>query len=277
MSIRSNYVKTNKDYMRVNLGLWNEKTSIHEKSEFYDLEGFKSGKSTLKSIELEELGDVSGKSLLHLQCHFGMDTMSWARLGAKVTGIDFSDKAIALAKSLSKELEIDANFVCSNIYDLPNILTGEFDIVFTSYGVSCWLPDISGWAKVVAHFLKPGGTFYIVDNHPFNNVFDNERNTTSLKVSYSYFYSSQPARWEPDGSYADRNAKITNPSYEWTHSLGDVINALISAGLRIEFLHEFPYCVYNHYPFMEQGNDGWWRLKGKKETIPLMFSLKATK
>ena len=168
-------------------------------------------------------------------------------------------------------------FLCCDIYDLPNILEGEFDIVFTSYGVLCWLPDIREWAKIIAHFLKPGGTSYIVESHPFNAVFENERDTTDLKVSYSYFHSSQPTRWEPDGSYADKDAKVMTPTYEWTHSLGDIINALISAGLRIEFLHEFPYSGEDHYPFMEKGEDGWWRLKGSKETIPLMFSLKATK
>ena len=265
------------NYMKTNLDLWNEWTPIHEKSKSYDVEGFKSGRCTLHSTELEELGNVTGKSLLHLQCHFGMDTMSWARLGAKVTGVDFSDKAIALAKSLSKELQIEANFICSNIYDLPKVLTGKFDIVFTSYGVLCWLPDICGWAKVIEHFLKPGGTFYIIEAHPFTNVFENESYTKELKLHHTYFYSTEPTRYEPDGSYADRTAKVVNPSYEWTHGLGDIINALISAGLRIEFLHEFPFCNYDHFPFLEQGEDKKWRLKGNKEIIPLMFSLKAAK
>jgi SAM-dependent methyltransferase len=263
--------------MKTNLDLWTEWTPIHEKSKSYNLDGFKSGKSSLKSTELEELGDVSGKSLLHLQCHLGMDTMSWAKLGAKVTGVDFSDKAISLAKSLSKELGIEANFLCSNIYDLPNILTGKFDIVFTSYGVLCWLPDICEWAKVIAHFLKTAGTFYIVEAHPFTNVFENESSTKELKLHHTYFYSTEPTRYEPDGSYADRTAKVVNPSYEWTHGLSDIINALISVGLKIEFVHEFPYANYDVFPFLEQDEEKKWRFKGKKEIIPLMFSLKATK
>ena len=265
------------DHMKINLDLWNEWTPIHQKSKSYDVEGFKSGRCTLHSTELEELGDVSGKSLLHLQCHFGMDTMSWARLGAKVTGVDFSDKAIKLAKSLSKELDIEADFICSNVYDLPKVLTGKFDIVFTSYGVLCWLPDIKGWAKVITHFLKPGGVFYMVEAHPFCNVFENESYTKELKLHHTYFYSAEPTRYEPDGSYADRTAKVVNPSYEWTHGLGDIINAFVSAGLEIEFLHEFPFCNYDIFPFLEQGEDKKWRLKGNKEIIPLMFSLKATK
>ena len=264
-------------YMKANRELWNEWTPIHEKSEMYDLQGFKAGKSTLDSIELEELGDVSGKSLLHLQCHFGLDTMSWARRGAKVTGVDFSDKAIALARSLSQELGIEADFVCSSIYDLPNVLAGEFDIVFTSYGVLCWLPDLKRWAEIIAHYLKPGGTFYIIEGHPFTNVFYNEDDATDLRVVYSYFHRPEPAKWEAASSYADKRTPVSRPSYEWTHSLGDILNALISAGLRIEFLHEFPFGGYGHFPFMEQGADGWWRLKEYDGTIPLLFSLKAAK
>jgi SAM-dependent methyltransferase len=264
-------------FMKQNLKHWNELTPIHEKSEFYDVEGFKAGRCTLMPLEREELGDVSGKTLLHLQCHFGLDTMSWARLGAKVTGVDFSDKAIELAKSLSKQLEIEADFLRSDIYQLPDVLKGEFDIVYTSYGVLCWLPDLAGWARIIGHFLKPGGTFYVVEAHPINNVFEDERDTKELKASYSYFHSSRPTRWEADGSYADKNAKVIASSYEWTHPLGEIINALISAGLRIEFLHEFPYMGEDHYPFMEKDEDGWWRLKGDKETIPLMFSIKAKK
>jgi SAM-dependent methyltransferase len=264
------------DYTRTNLDHWNELVSLHAQSKFYDLQSFKVGNSTLKPIEVEELGDVAGKSLLHLQCHFGLDTLSWARRGAQVTGADFSDQAIALALSLSKELKIKANFVRSDLYDLPNVLSGEFDIVYTSYGVLCWLSDLGRWGKTIAHFLKPGGVFYIVEFHPFANVFDNEDNATDLRVVYPYF-SREPFRWESDVSYADLSAPLQHRvTYEWFHSLGDILNALISAGLTIEFLHEFPVCAYRSFPFMEQGADGWWRLKGG-DTIPFMFSLKATK
>ena len=258
-----------------NRELWNELTPIHERSEFYDVEGFKKGRCTLESIELEELGDVSGKSLLHLQCHFGMDTISWARLGARVTGVDFSDKAITLARSLSKELGIKANFVCSDIYDLPKNLDGKFDIVFTSCGVLCWLPDLKKWAQVISHFLKPGGLFYIVEGHPFMMVFDDSKDGKELKVTQSYFHKPEPTRWEADGDYAEGDTEVIHPSYEWTHSLSDVVNALIYAGLRIEFLHEFSVCAWQRFPFMKQDKDGWWRLKD--DNIPLTFSLKATK
>ena len=264
------------EYLRANRENWNEKTPIHARSDFYDVEGFKSGKSTLMPIEIEELGDVSGKSMLHLQCHFGLDTLSWARLGARVTGVDFSDKAIELARSLSKELGLAATFVESNIYDLPDVLNGQYDIVFTSYGVLCWLPDLRRWAQVVSHFLKPGGTFYMVEMHPFASVFDDE-NADDFRLRYPYFPSQEPLRFEPGWTYTDASAPLTTYSYEWSHSLGEILDSLISVGLRMGFLHEFPYTVYKALSMAERGQDGWWRLPKHRDSIPLLFSLKATK
>ena len=261
------------DYLRKNRAHWDEVTPHHERSEFYDVDGFRAGKCSLKSIELEELGDVSGKSLLHLQCHFGMDTLSWARLGAVVTGVDFSGSAIALARSLSEELAIPATFVESNIYDLPAILDGHFDIVFTSYGVKAWLPDTPRWAKIAAGLLKPGGTFYMVEFHPFLHVFDDSEGCRELTVSEAYFGGPEPTRFETDHSYA--GAPVTTCCYEWRHTLSEIVSSLAAAGLRIEFLHEFPLCAYRALSLMEQDENGWWRLAGDR--IPLQFSLKATK
>ncbi len=264
------------EYKKANRDLWNEITPIHAQSEFYDVEGFKKGRSNmLYPIELEEMGDVTGKSLLHLQCHFGMDTLSWARLGAKVTGADFSDKAIELARSLSKELEIEADFICSDIYKLPDVLDEKFDIVYTSAGVLCWLPDLKRWAEIISHFLKPGGFFYILERHPFSRIFDGSPDVMEPKVKYSYFPTPEPAKWDPEGDYADPDAVVTHGSYEWGHSMGDIINNIISSGLRIEFLHEFPVIFFKCLPFMERDRTGRWRVKG--DNIPLTFSLKATK
>ena len=267
------------EYLKNNRELWNEITLIHARSAFYDVEGFKKGRCTLDSIELEEVGDVSGKSLLHIQCHFGMDTLSWARLGAKVTGVDFSEDAIDLARSLSKEVGIEANFVCSSVYDLPGKLSGQFDIVYTSAGVLCWLPDLKKWAEVISHFLRPGGFFYILESHPFSHVFDDSKDVTELKVKHSYFHSPEPTKWEAEGDYADPDAVVKNPSYEWTHSMGEIINSLIASRLQIEFLHEFPVLFHKWLPFMEEvmeeDDEGWWRIPGDK--LPLIFTLKATK
>lgn len=264
-------------YTQANREYWNEKVPIHAASKFYNLKGFKAGESTLCPLDLKEVGDVAGKSLLHLQCHFGLDTLSWARLGAKVTGVDFSDQAISLARSLSRELGIKAQFICTELYKMPKVLEKRFDIVFTTEGVLCWLKDLRSWAEIVARHLKPGGIFYLRDSHPFLYVFDNERKTKDLNVRYSYFHKTEPMRWEPDGTYADPNASLKKPSFEWTHSLGDIVNSLTAAGLRIEFLHEYPHLFYDHFPFMEKGRDGWWRVKGREKTFPLMFSLRARK
>src|SRR5579863_6395293 len=173
--------------LKANLDAWNLMTVYHAASPGYRLAEFKTGENVLKPIELREVGDVRGKSLLHMQCHFGLDTMSWARMGAHVTGVDFSDQAIALARSISAECKIPARFLHSNIYDTPNVLHEQFDIVFTSYGALCWLPDIKRWAEVAASFVKPGGFFYIAEFHPLTQMADNRAGTTKLEQEISYF------------------------------------------------------------------------------------------
>ena len=248
---------------------------INAGSEMYALETFKAGRSSLHVLELAELGAVSGKSLLHLQCHFGMDTLSWARLGAQVTGVDFSSEGVALARALSQELNIPGRFVCSDLYDLPQNLEGQFDIVYTSYGVLTWLPDLLRWAQVAAHFLKPDGVFYMAEFHPFALVFADD--APELRIGYPYF-SDEVITFEVAGSYADCTAETRQKvSYEWAYPLGEVVTSLIEAGLQLEFLHEFPYTVYNMFPFLEKAEDGNWYLPGKAETIPLMFSIRAHK
>jgi SAM-dependent methyltransferase len=262
------------EYLNSNRELWNAWTRVHVKSKFYDVDAFKRGETRLDNVVREGVSDVRGKALLHLQCHFGLDTLSWARLGAQVTGVDFSDEAIAQARALARETGIDANFICANIYDLPNQLAGQFDIVFTSHGVLSWLPDLNEWGKVIAHFLKPGGLFYICEAHPTAYIFDDE-NPDDLRVRYPYFHSSEPGAAKVKGSYADRNADVHGTEYFWIFSMSDVINALIQAGLSITELREYDFLSWQMFPFMEQGEDGWWRLPQKFPPLPLMFSLKA--
>lgn len=263
------------DFMHANRRLWDSWTDAHETSEFYDVEGIKSGGNRLNSIEREELGDVTGRSLLHLQCHFGLDTLSWARLGAKVTGVDFSEKAIALARRLSEETNISSTFVVSNVYDAPGVIDGQFDIVYTSYGVLSWLPDIPKWARVAAGFVRPGGLFYIAEFHPFANVFDDE--AEDLRCRYPYFSSGGPGVFQSQGSYAAPDAEISLPEYYWDHTIGEVVTSLIDAGLRIEFLHEFPVTVYKGLRCMEKGADGYWRLNERDGMLPLVYSIRAVK
>jgi SAM-dependent methyltransferase len=261
-------------YLKQNLDHWNELTPVHEKSEMYDVIGFKAGRCSLKQIELEEMGDVKGKAMLHLQCHFGLDTLSWGRRGAKVTGVDFSDKAIDLARSLSKELEIEAEFIYSDIYALPDVLQGEFDIVFTSYGVLTWIPDLDKWAQIIACFLKPGGFFYIAEFHPITLIYNDAPESTKLEIILSYFRGKDPLKFEPQPDYAS-GIQVKTGTYEWQYPMGDVLTAIANAGLHIEFLHEFPVCCYKALPFMKKHEDGWWRIDG--DPIPLTFSVKATK
>ena len=267
-----------KKFFDKNRELWDKLTDINARSAMYDLEGFRRGQNTLDPIEVSELGDVRGKSILHLQCHFGQDTMSLARMGARVVGVDFSDEAIKLARSLSAELDIPAEFVCCNIYDLPRHLDRKFDIVFTSAGVLCWIDDLAKWAQLIDRYLKLDGFFYIREFHPITGVFDCT-NPKELSAHWSYFHQQEPMGWDTDGSYSDHQAKFDQSckSYEWQHPLADVVNALLSANLKLEFLHEFPFCTYDHFPFLEEGKDGRWRFPGGKELIPLMFSLKAAK
>ena len=270
----------NEKYFEANLKRWDEVVDIHAKSKFYDLEGFKSGKTSLLPIEVEELGDVSGKSLLHLQCHFGLDTLSMARLGAKVTGIDFSEKAIMKAKELSKELKIPANFIQTNIYDIPKKISEQFDIVFTSYGVLCWLPDLEKWAEIIDLCLKPGGTFYIVESHPFTDMIDYEiKDNLILKYPYTS-KNGEPLKFEEDGTYTDAEEGTileNKTGYGWTHSFSYIINSLLSAGLQIEYVHEFPYGFFAKHPDMKKDEDGFWRFQTIKQEIPLIFSIKARK
>jgi SAM-dependent methyltransferase len=206
-----------------------------------------------------------------------MDTLSWAREGAIVTGVDFSDKAIKLAKTLSKELSIPANFIHSNIYDLPKILDHKFDIVFTSYGVIGWLPDLHKWAEIVDLYLKPGGIFYIIENHPFGNLID-EKHREEFKIGYDYFNEGKPYRFDDDGAYVDPDMKIKNKiTYDWFHPMKDIVNSLLNVNLELIFLHEFPYSFFQIHPDMKRRDDGYWEFQTFKHTIPMMFSIKAKK
>lgn len=266
--------------IEVNRKNWNERTPIHVASKFYDVEGFKGGRISLTDIEIDELGPVKGKSLLHLQCHFGMDTMSWARLGANATGVDISDSAIDVARGLNKELELDVRFIRSNIYDLPSVLDEQFDVVYTAVGVLCWLPDLTAWAQVVSRFLKRGGTFYILDGHPSSHTFEPLQSSDGefdIKPLNTYFPNEEGFLFPGGGCTYTGPQIIETPSHEWQHSMSEIVNAVIGAGLKIEFLHEFPFAFFRAFPQMTRGDDGWWHLDKYDGNIPLIFSLKATK
>ncbi len=268
-------------YLEANRQIWNAWTPYHVDSGFYDAEGFKKGQRRGRAgndaLEIEAVGDVAGKSLLHLQCHFGLDTLSWARRGATVTGADFAEEAIKTARAMAAELGIQATFVHSDVYDLPKCLDGEFDIVFASHGVLCWLPDLEAWAQVIARFLRPGGVFHLIEAHPFACIFDDTRSDGELRPRYPYFHETEPTRSEGNGSYAAPNAPIRSVSYQWAHSMGEIITSLVRAGLRIESLNEYPFVGWAMFPWMNKRPDGLWELPPEQRSIPLMFAIKASK
>lgn len=262
-----------KDYAAINKKWWNDVTPVHLKSDLYNLAQFKKGKTSLQRTEIEELGNVRGKTMLHLLCHFGMDTLSWARRGAVVTGVDLSDSSIRLAKKISREVGTPATFICCDIYELPKVLDKKFDIIFISYGVLLWLSNIQKFAKIINHFLNDGGVFYIIELHPFTNILSHD-----FKLFYKYF-DHGPYLDDSSGTYTDWNtADVKGITYEWSYTMGDIINSLIREGLKIEFVHEFPYTMYDQFPgFMEKNKKGQYVLQNKKIQIPLLFSLKASK
>lgn len=271
-------------YCEANRGLWDAWTRINLRSEMYDVEAFAAGRGRdLDPIARAGPGDVRGKTLLHLQCHFGMDTIRWARHGATVTGIDFSEEAITAARALAAQMAVPATFVQSDLYDLPSSLTGRFDVVFTSHGVLGWLPDLERWAQIVARYLAPGGVFYIVEAHPMLMCFDDRLTEPGLRLLYPYFHGSEPVRDEHPGCYSTPDAPIKSVEHFWLHPLSAIIGALLRAGLRIESFEEYPFLSWKFFPWMEQGADGWCRLPADARlaqgpgSLPLMFSLKATR
>jgi SAM-dependent methyltransferase len=269
------------DPIRDNQVLWDTWTGVHERSAFYDLAGFRRGGVRVRADEVEALGNVTGRSLLHLQCHFGIDTLSWARLGARVTGADFSPRAIALARSLAAELGFDdARFVESDLYDLPGRLDGTFDIVYTSRGVLTWLPDIRRWAQVVAHFVGPGGTFFLKEMHPVAQAFENEGvGPGELRLAYPYWEHAAPLTFQVSGSYADRDAEVGDVvEHGWSHGLGEIVSALVEAGLRIDSLVEHRYLEWGADFLVPGPDDGTWVLpESVGGELPLMFTLQASR
>ncbi len=265
-------MKKENNYIEINRESWNNRVETHLKSKFYDLDNFIKGKTSLNSIELDLLGDVHGKSILHLQCHFGQDTISLSRLGAEVTGVDLSDRAIESAKKLTAETNSKTNFICCDIYDLPNHLDKQFDVIFTSYGTIGWLPDLDKWAKIISQFLKANGKFVFVEFHPVVWMFDDNFE----KVGYNYFKSDAIVETE-QGTYADKSADIVIESVSWNHSLSEVFTSLIKNGLEINSFEEYDYSPYNCFNKTIEFEKGKYRIGHLGNKIPMVYSILARK
>lgn len=256
------------DYIEVNKKLWNDKVEIHAKSEFYDVDAFIAGKQVLNAIELDLLGDLNGKSVLHLQCHFGQDSIELSRMGARVLGVDLSDKAIDKANWLAEQCGTDTKFICADVYDTPNHIDEKFDIVFTSYGTVGWLPDMDRWAAVVNHFLKPDGKFVFAEFHPVVWMMDYEFS----KIDYSYF-NIEPIIEEEPGTYTNPEAPIKNKEFSWNHPISEVVGALLKQGLNLKELNEFDYSPYPCFKNLLKLEDKKYQIKGLEGKLPMVYSL----
>jgi SAM-dependent methyltransferase len=262
-----------KKYFETNKILWNNRTDIHVESEFYEMENFLEGKNSLKEIELELLAEVKDKSILHLQCHFGQDSLSLARMGAKVTGLDISEKAISKAQELNSKMNLDAKFVCANVYDTGLHIQEQFDIVFASYGALCWLHDLDKWAKLVADRLKPGGKLILVEFHPVIYMYNWENH----KLEFSYFNTGKPYEETVQGTYADKDAEVEFKEYFWTHSLSEIIQSLINNKLNLSTIKEYDYSPYNCFDNMFERAPGKHVYGITKENFPHGYALEAIK
>ena len=259
-----------------NQALWDEIAPVHLKA-YKEVALLREGVEVLDEIELREVGDVTGKSLLHLQCHIGSDTLAWARHGAIVTGVDFSAESIACANRLSKELGLPATFIHSSIYDLQATHEGQYDIVYTSKGVLCWLKDLQEWGCIIAHYLKPGGIFYLMESHPIIMALE-EKKPGELSFVYPYFHKDAPTEWAAgDPDYADADYVPKHGSSEWEWGISDIINVLLSAGLQLEFVNEYEKLFFRLFPSMTTDDDRWFRLPKYAKKLPLLLTLRARK
>lgn len=256
------------NYLEINRNSWNRKTPVHLSSDFYGVEDFIKGKTSLKQIELDLLGNVRGKTILHLQCHFGQDTLSLTRLGAKVTGVDFSDKAILEANALTKKINQEARFICCDLYSLPEHLDEEFDMVFTSYGTIGWLPDLDKWAQIIHRFLKPGGKFVFVEFHPVVWMFDDDFE----KVKYNYF-NTGPIYETEIGTYAEQDAAIKSEYVGWNHSIAEVLTSLMKHGMQLQSFEEYNYSPYPCFKNTLKLEEDKFCIPHLGDKIPMVFSL----
>ncbi len=267
------------DWRQLNRAYWDERVPIHVAGAFYDVDGWRAGRDNLEPFELDELGDVRGKELVHLQCHFGLDTLSWARYGAQVTGLDFSAPAIETARALAEELGLPARFVQADLYDAPAALGATYDIVYTTHGVLGWLPDLRRWAGVVDALLRPGGVLFLSEYHPVAWMFaeDTLERRIGDGVGNDYF-AAEPLEYEAAGTYADLVAETRhNRTVEFQHTLGAVVTAIAEQGLVVEFLHERDFTHFPQFAWLVKGDDRRYHQPEGAPRIPLLYSLRARK
>jgi len=256
-----------------NLEAWNRRLEYHLASDFYGMDAFLNGKNSIPEIDLALLGEMGGLNVLHLQCHFGQDSLSLARMGARVSGVDFSQPAIDKARQLAEQLGLEAQFHCCDVRDtLQRIARNSFDLVYTSYGTIGWLPELESWAQVIAGALKPGGRLVFVEFHPVLWMFDNELSG----IRYAY-HNDGPIIEEESGTYADPEAPISTTTTTWNHSLSEVIGVLLRAGLELKQLEELNFSPYRIFPDMIENHPGRYQIKAYQHRLPMVYALTAQK
>jgi SAM-dependent methyltransferase len=269
------------DFRSVNRATWDERAPAHAASPDYGFDRFATDPAFLSNVvrfDLPRLGDVSGLRGAHLQCHIGTDTVSLSRLGARMTGLDFSAAALAEARRLALVAGADVDFVEGDVFDAAARLgAGRFDLVFTGVGALCWLPDVRRWAQVVADLLKPGGRLFLREGHPMLWALADVREDGLLVVEHPYFEREEPTVWDEPGTYVETDATFAhNLTHEWNHGLGEIVTALHDAGLRLTMLVEHDSVPWEALPgHMERLDGGEWRLADRPWRLPHSYTLQA--
>ncbi|GBD24030.1 Erythromycin 3''-O-methyltransferase [bacterium HR29] len=267
------------EWFAANRANWEARVPVHLRSPAYGVESFLAGRLALDPYDVAAVGDIRGKELLHLQCHLGLETLSWARLGARVTGLDFSPGALAAARELASRAGIAADFVEASVLDAPRALGGRtFDVVYASSGTLAWVPSALEWMRVAAACLRSGGLLFLRDTHPVLQAAADDSPPGRLSVVGPYFETTEPLRIVSETSYVGGEGRLEHPtSYQWNHSLGEIVSAALAVGLALERLEELDWCEWPALPWLEQDGDGRWRAPAAGERLPLSFALAARK
>jgi SAM-dependent methyltransferase len=266
--------------MRANQANWDARTPVHLASRFYGLDQDLDPDRWFAPFEWGDLGELTGRDLLHLQCHLGTETLAFARRGARATGLDFSPASVAAANDIADKAGLDVRYVQANVYDAVDALQGrKFDVVYTGKGALCYLPDLDRWADVVARLLRPGGRLYVVEFHPLLNALGPKPapgEGPELLLRHDYLGGAGPVHRDARHTYTDGPAvQGATDSYEWMHGMGEVLNTLTRAGLTLRSLRETEELPWQRWPQMRRTDSGWWRLPEPR--IPLLYGLLATR
>jgi SAM-dependent methyltransferase len=267
------------DHQQANLDNWEDRVPIHARD--YGLDRYLEDPGHLSGVvayDAPSLGDLAGKRVVHLQCHIGTDTLSLARLGGEVTGVDFSPAALAVARDLAERAGHPIRYVEASVDQVPERVSDTFDVVYTGVGALNWLPSISRWARIVAGLLAPGGRLYLRDGHPMMNALDDTRDDDLLVVRFPYFETAEPLRWEEPTTYTGSDDLLAHPvTYEWNHGLGETVQAVLDAGLTLTRLEEHTEVEWASLPGLVPTSDGRYALPDGRDRLPLMFTLEAVK